>query len=135
MWAGALTRRLSLDDRRPRGWPATVATTEPTSTDNPSHLGDFGANEWLVEDMYERFLADPDSVDAAWHDFFAHYRPPRQGAPHGAKPPAARPPAARAPPTGPNPPAGSSADPPEPAGEPAATARTEGTQNRATPAA
>ncbi len=36
---------------------------------------DFGANQWLVEDMYERYLADPDSVDAAWHDFFADYKP------------------------------------------------------------
>jgi 2-oxoglutarate dehydrogenase E1 component len=38
-------------------------------------MSDFGANEWLVEDMYERYLADPSSVDAAWHDFFADYRP------------------------------------------------------------
>ncbi|HKC27999.1 MAG TPA: multifunctional oxoglutarate decarboxylase/oxoglutarate dehydrogenase thiamine pyrophosphate-binding subunit/dihydrolipoyllysine-residue succinyltransferase subunit, partial [Jatrophihabitans sp.] len=42
-------------------------------------VGDFGANEWLVEDMYERYLADPNSVDEAWHDFFADYRP--SGAP------------------------------------------------------
>ncbi|MDP9093923.1 MAG: multifunctional oxoglutarate decarboxylase/oxoglutarate dehydrogenase thiamine pyrophosphate-binding subunit/dihydrolipoyllysine-residue succinyltransferase subunit [Actinomycetota bacterium] len=25
--------------------------------------------------MYERYLTDPSSVDAAWHDFFADYRP------------------------------------------------------------
>ncbi|MEO7262825.1 MAG: 2-oxo acid dehydrogenase subunit E2, partial [Jatrophihabitantaceae bacterium] len=25
--------------------------------------------------MYERYLADPTAVDAAWHDFFADYRP------------------------------------------------------------
>src|SRR5690348_16466328 len=25
--------------------------------------------------MYERYLADPKCVDAAWHDFFADYRP------------------------------------------------------------
>ncbi|MDQ1752394.1 MAG: multifunctional 2-oxoglutarate metabolism enzyme [Pseudonocardiales bacterium] len=25
--------------------------------------------------MYERYLADPSTVDAAWHDFFADYRP------------------------------------------------------------
>ena len=36
--------------------------------------GDFGANEWLVEEMYERYLSDPSSVDEAWHDFFADYR-------------------------------------------------------------
>lgn len=30
----------------------------------------FGPNQWLVEEMYERFLQDPSSVDAAWHDFF-----------------------------------------------------------------
>jgi 2-oxoglutarate decarboxylase len=35
----------------------------------------FGPNEWLVEEMYEQFLSDPSSVDAAWHDFFADYEP------------------------------------------------------------
>ena len=25
--------------------------------------------------MYQRFLEDPDSVDSAWHEFFADYRP------------------------------------------------------------
>ncbi|MDT4929223.1 MAG: multifunctional 2-oxoglutarate metabolism enzyme [Pseudonocardiales bacterium] len=52
-----------------------MATTEQPVSDSPSTHGDFGANEWLVEDMYERYLADPDSVDAAWHDFFDDYRP------------------------------------------------------------
>jgi 2-oxoglutarate dehydrogenase E1 component len=48
-----------------------VGTTDAQSSTTTG----FGANEWLVEDMYERYLADPDSVDAAWHDFFADYRP------------------------------------------------------------
>ena len=39
------------------------------SSDNP--LADFGANEWLVEDMRERYEADPSSVDVAWREFFA----------------------------------------------------------------
>ncbi|HEX2296967.1 MAG TPA: hypothetical protein VHH34_00365, partial [Pseudonocardiaceae bacterium] len=34
----------------------------------------FGPNEWLVEEMYEQFLADPSAVDPAWHDFFVDYR-------------------------------------------------------------
>jgi multifunctional 2-oxoglutarate metabolism enzyme len=51
-----------------------VTTPSPTGEQSASRP-DFGANEWLVEEMYERFLADPDSVDAAWHDFFADYRP------------------------------------------------------------
>jgi 2-oxoglutarate dehydrogenase E1 component len=57
-----------------------VATEQPTTSD----LSSFGANEWLVEDMYERYLADPSSVDAAWHDFFADYRPSGNGAPSPA---------------------------------------------------
>jgi 2-oxoglutarate dehydrogenase E1 component len=35
----------------------------------------FGTNEWLVEEMYQQYLADPSSVDQAWHEFFADYRP------------------------------------------------------------
>ncbi|HET7529472.1 MAG TPA: hypothetical protein VFJ98_00780, partial [Mycobacteriales bacterium] len=35
----------------------------------------FGANEWLVYEMYQQYLKDPDSVDKAWWDFFADYQP------------------------------------------------------------
>lgn len=36
----------------------------------------FGPNEWLVEEMYQQYLTSPDSVDEAWHEFFADYSPP-----------------------------------------------------------
>src|ERR1700722_9492017 len=36
---------------------------------------DFGANEWLVDELYQRYQADPASVDRAWWNFFADYRP------------------------------------------------------------
>ena len=52
---------------------AVVTSPATNSQDNP--LVGFGPNEWIVEDMYQRFLADPSSVDPAWHDFFADYRP------------------------------------------------------------
>src|ERR1022692_1447852 len=37
--------------------------------------GSFGPNAWLVDDMYERFAADPGSVSESWQEFFADYRP------------------------------------------------------------
>ena len=37
--------------------------------------GAFGPNAWLVDDMYERYLADPGSVAESWRDFFADYHP------------------------------------------------------------
>ncbi|MDG4833133.1 multifunctional oxoglutarate decarboxylase/oxoglutarate dehydrogenase thiamine pyrophosphate-binding subunit/dihydrolipoyllysine-residue succinyltransferase subunit [Solwaraspora sp. WMMD1047] len=52
-------------------------STQQTSQENP--LAGFGPNEWIVEEMYQRYLADPNSVDSAWHDFFADYRPPGDG--------------------------------------------------------
>ncbi len=57
-----------------------MATTEQSTGRDTGTVGDFGANEWLVEEMYDRYQADPASVDPAWHDFFADYRPSR-GAP------------------------------------------------------
>ncbi|MEV6298369.1 multifunctional oxoglutarate decarboxylase/oxoglutarate dehydrogenase thiamine pyrophosphate-binding subunit/dihydrolipoyllysine-residue succinyltransferase subunit [Actinoplanes sp. NPDC051861] len=48
-------------------------STQQTSQDNP--LADFGPNEWIVDEMYQRYLSDPTSVDPAWHDFFADYKP------------------------------------------------------------
>ena len=35
----------------------------------------FGPNEWLVDEIYEQFLHDKNSVDPAWWDFFADYTP------------------------------------------------------------
>jgi multifunctional 2-oxoglutarate metabolism enzyme len=35
----------------------------------------FGANEWLVDEIYQQYLRDPNSVDRAWWDFFADYKP------------------------------------------------------------
>ncbi|GHF26976.1 2-oxoglutarate decarboxylase [Amycolatopsis deserti] len=40
-----------------------------------SPASQFGPNEWLVEEMYDQFLADPSSVDAAWHEFFSDFKP------------------------------------------------------------
>jgi len=34
-----------------------------------------GTNAWLVDEMYEQFLADPASVSESWREFFADYRP------------------------------------------------------------
>jgi multifunctional 2-oxoglutarate metabolism enzyme len=31
---------------------------------------DFGANDWLVEEMYERYLQDPNSVEPSWIEYF-----------------------------------------------------------------
>ncbi len=71
-------------------------------------IAGFGPNEWLVEEMYQQYLSDPDSVDEAWHDFFADYSPPSgsptgNGAPPGSAPSGSAPagdaaPAATAPP-------------------------------------
>ena len=35
-----------------------------------SSTPDFGTNQWLVEEMYDRFQADPKSVDESWVKFF-----------------------------------------------------------------
>ncbi|MGO1338427.1 MAG: 2-oxo acid dehydrogenase subunit E2, partial [Cellulosimicrobium funkei] len=35
----------------------------------------FGANEWLVDELYEQYLQDKNAVDPAWWDFFEDYRP------------------------------------------------------------
>ncbi len=36
---------------------------------------DFGANDWLVDEMYEQYLADPSSVDPAWVEYFKSNKP------------------------------------------------------------
>src|ERR1700748_3719428 len=65
---------------------------------------DFGPNEWLVDELYQRYLADPGSVDRAWWNFFADYHPKPVDQPRTAAAPAQAPPAgapAPAPPAAP----------------------------------
>jgi 2-oxoglutarate dehydrogenase E1 component len=38
-------------------------------------LAQFGPNEWLVDEIYQQYLHDPESVDKAWWDFFNDYQP------------------------------------------------------------
>ncbi|WP_155855252.1 2-oxoglutarate dehydrogenase E1 subunit family protein, partial [Actinotalea ferrariae] len=42
---------------------------------HPDATSQFGANQWLVDEMYEQFLKDRDAVDPAWWEFFEDYRP------------------------------------------------------------
>nr|WP_246497893.1 multifunctional oxoglutarate decarboxylase/oxoglutarate dehydrogenase thiamine pyrophosphate-binding subunit/dihydrolipoyllysine-residue succinyltransferase subunit [Natronoglycomyces albus] len=51
-----------------------MATPGSTSAGNSNPLENFGHNEWLVDEMYERYLDDPNTVSAGWREFFADYR-------------------------------------------------------------
>ncbi len=82
----------------------------------------FGPNEWLVDELYQRYLADPASVDMAWWNFFADYQPPSAlAAPAGlaGAPPAVEtaPPVQAPPPAAPTPAAPAPQVPQAPAGE------------------
>ena len=37
--------------------------------------GEFGANEWLVDELYEQFVHDKNSVDRSWWPILEHYHP------------------------------------------------------------
>ena len=45
-----------------------------SSTDNHSSEADFGANEWLVAEMYGQWLENPDSVDRSWWPILERYQ-------------------------------------------------------------
>lgn len=70
-----------------------------------STRADFGANEWLVDELYEQYQKDRNAVDPAWWDFFEGYKPDAAGGAEGdaappgapAAPPAPAPAAAPAP--------------------------------------
>ncbi|GLX01786.1 multifunctional oxoglutarate decarboxylase/oxoglutarate dehydrogenase thiamine pyrophosphate-binding subunit/dihydrolipoyllysine-residue succinyltransferase subunit [Microtetraspora sp. NBRC 16547] len=71
-----------------------------SSRTNP--LASFGQNEWLVDELYQKYLQDPESVDKAWWHFFADYNGTGKattaaGATAVAAPPSPPSPAAKAP--------------------------------------
>lgn len=52
---------------------SSISTETDQAGKNPAAA--FGANEWLVDEIYQQYLQDPNSVDRAWWDFFADYKP------------------------------------------------------------
>jgi 2-oxoglutarate dehydrogenase E1 component len=46
--------------------------------DQKDAAASFGPNDWLVDEMYEKYRDDPSSVSDSWREFFADYR--KQGA-------------------------------------------------------
>jgi 2-oxoglutarate dehydrogenase E1 component len=79
---------------------------------------DFGANEWYIQELYQDYLKDPNSVPDTWRAFLADYHPASNG--NGVAAPAvAEPAAAPAPPAAPAAPAPAA---PAPVPAPAAAA-------------
>ncbi|MER7399587.1 hypothetical protein ABT381_29220, partial [Streptomyces sp. NPDC000151] len=55
--------------------PNTSSASTDQDGQGKSPAAGFGANEWLVDEIYQQYLQDPNSVDRAWWDFFADYKP------------------------------------------------------------
>ncbi|CAO5249843.1 2-oxoglutarate dehydrogenase E1 component / Dihydrolipoyllysine-residue succinyltransferase component of 2-oxoglutarate dehydrogenase complex [Frankia sp. AgKG'84/4] len=71
-----------------RPWIEAIGpVTAPTV---PASGPDFGPNEWLVFEIYQQFLEDPQSVSPEWREFLSDYHPSMplgaDGAPNGASP-------------------------------------------------
>jgi multifunctional 2-oxoglutarate metabolism enzyme len=77
---------------------ASISTDEDGQGAQGANPADaFGPNEWLVDEIYQQYLHDPNSVDRAWWDFFADYKPGGTGAADKPSEPPAPAPASPAP--------------------------------------
>ena len=47
-----------------------TAPEQSTKNDQPGVADEFGANDWLIEEMYDQYRSDPSSVDQRWVDLF-----------------------------------------------------------------
>jgi 2-oxoglutarate decarboxylase len=63
-------------------------------TTQPGQQTDFGANEWLVYEIHQQYLKDPDSVSEAWREFLSDYSPDSPSADDAGTSAAAPPPQA-----------------------------------------
>ncbi|MFE2585053.1 hypothetical protein, partial [Streptomyces sp. NPDC059378] len=64
---------------------SSLSTDADQAGKNPAAA--FGPNEWLVDEIYQQYLQDPNSVDRAWWDFFADYKPGQDTGSAVVKPP------------------------------------------------
>ncbi|GAU65436.1 putative 2-oxoglutarate dehydrogenase E1 component [Streptomyces sp. NBRC 110611] len=113
---------------------SSISTEADQDGRGKSPAAAFGPNEWLVDEIYQQYLQDPNSVDRAWWDFFADYKPgggattppqPAEGPAPAAAAPAPQTPAAPQAPAAPAKPAASApaAAAPAPAAKPAPAAQ------------
>ena len=56
-----------------------MAIVPDQSTGSALDGDDFGANDWLLEEMYEQYTADPSSVDESWVSYFKTHGAPGDG--------------------------------------------------------
>lgn len=104
---------------------SSISTDQEGQGKNPAAA--FGPNEWLVDEIYQQYLQDPNSVDRAWWDFFADYKPggatapsqPAEGSPAAPAAPAQ----SSAPAAAPKPAAAEPATPAKPAASAPAPAK------------
>ncbi|GAA2631668.1 multifunctional oxoglutarate decarboxylase/oxoglutarate dehydrogenase thiamine pyrophosphate-binding subunit/dihydrolipoyllysine-residue succinyltransferase subunit [Streptomyces vastus] len=54
---------------------SSISTDDQAGKAGKNPAAAFGPNEWLVDEIYQQYLQDPNSVDRAWWDFFADYKP------------------------------------------------------------
>ena len=71
--------------------------TPPADASAGAGAGRFGPNAWLVDDLYERYLADPESVAPSWREFFSDYQRAPRAHPAAAPAPSTPAPASEAP--------------------------------------
>ena len=69
----------------------------PDEHSNDDPLAAFGPNEWLVDELYERYQQDKNLVDKAWWTFFEGYAPGGEARANGANAPTSTSEAAMAP--------------------------------------
>ncbi|WP_034089926.1 multifunctional oxoglutarate decarboxylase/oxoglutarate dehydrogenase thiamine pyrophosphate-binding subunit/dihydrolipoyllysine-residue succinyltransferase subunit [Streptacidiphilus albus] len=58
----------------PQSPHTSTSSTATGSGPGADPTAGFGANEWLVDEIYQQYLQDPQSVDRSWWDFFADYQ-------------------------------------------------------------
>ncbi|MEU5126615.1 multifunctional oxoglutarate decarboxylase/oxoglutarate dehydrogenase thiamine pyrophosphate-binding subunit/dihydrolipoyllysine-residue succinyltransferase subunit [Streptomyces mobaraensis NBRC 13819 = DSM 40847] len=115
--------------------PNTSSTSTDQDGQGKSPADVFGPNEWLVDEIYQQYLQDPNSVDRAWWDFFADYKPGKDASSPAAQQDVTGGTAPAAPAAAPQPPAAPAAPAQAPAAPAAAAPAAPAQAAQAAPAA
>src|SRR4051794_22588120 len=73
-WKRAVRSRSIMRINGESGRSAVSSQLTGVGTDDGSS-GEFGANEWLVDELYEQFVQDKNSVDKSWWPILENYHP------------------------------------------------------------
>ena len=70
----------SINSPKSSEWKSALSSQQTGNESTGQSAEDFGANAWLVDELYKQYIVDKNSVDQSWWPVLENYQPSAEGA-------------------------------------------------------